>query len=392
MASEPETGRYTPPPGEFVREELKQRGWSQLDLAQILGKPVTHINQIILGNRGVTPDFAVALGLAFDTDPHLWLQRESQYRLFLKSQEAGYSLHTNPENEGIKKRKRLYELAPVKEMQKRGWIAADADSGAIESSVLRFFNIRSLDDEPQIHGGMRKSAANLAATPSQRAWAFRVRQLAIAIPSASVGRFDESKIGECESELRKLAAYSAEIRKVPALLLAHGVRLVIVEGLSGAKMDGFATRLDDDSPVIGLSLRYDRLDSIWFTIGHEWSHIKHRDLSPIDSDIGADREPTLEAKSPMEQRADAESSSLFIPPEELDSFIRRVGPLYSKEKINQFANRIKMHPSIIIGQLKHRREIAPSAYNKSPIPIREAIIKHAITDGWGRSINSGAIT
>jgi len=328
MASDPETGRYAPPPGEFVREELKRRGWSQLDLANILAKPVTHINQIILGNRSVTPDFAVALGIAFDSDPNVWLQREFQYRLFLKSQEAGYSLQTNPENEGIKKRKRLYEIAPVKEMQKRGWVSIDAGAGAIESSILRFFNLRSLDDEPQIHGGMRNSAPNLAATPSQRVWAFRVRQLAGAIPSASVGRFDESKIKECEAEMRKLAAYSAEVRKVPGLLLAYGVRLVIVEGLSGAKMDGFATRLDDDSPVIGLSLRYDRLDSFWFTIGHEWSHIKHRDLSPIDSDIGADCEPSLETKSPMEQRADAESSSLLIPAEELESFIRRVGPLY----------------------------------------------------------------
>ena len=384
MASEPESNRYAPPPGEFVRDELKRRGWSQSDLAQIIGRPVTHVNQIILGNRAVSPDFAVALGLAFDSDPEVWLQRESSYRLFLKSQEAVYSLQTNPENEGIRKRKRLYELAPVKEMQKRGWLAADSDGAAIESAVMRFLCIQSLEDDPQIHGGMRKSAPNLAATPSQRAWAFRVRQLAGAIPSASVGRFDESKIGECESELRKLAAFSAEVRKVSALLSNYGVRLVIVEGLPGAKMDGFATRLEDDSPVIGLSLRFDRLDSFWFTLGHEWSHIKHRDLAPIDSDIGSDS--PQEEKSPMERRADAESAGLFIPPEELESFIRRVGPLYSKEKINQFANRIKMHPSIVIGQLKHRGEIGQTAHNKSPVPIREAIIKNTLTDGWGRSI------
>ena len=98
MASEPETNRYAPPPGDFVREELKKRSWSQLDLAHIIGKPVTHVNQIILGNRAVSPDFAVALGLAFDTDPDVWLMREFRYRLFLKSQEAGHSLETNPEH------------------------------------------------------------------------------------------------------------------------------------------------------------------------------------------------------------------------------------------------------------------------------------------------------
>ena len=54
----------------------------------------------------------------------------------------------------------------------------------------------------------------------------------------------------------KLAAYSGEVRKVPSLLLSYGIRFVAVEGLSGAKMDGFATWLDDHSPVIGMSLRY----------------------------------------------------------------------------------------------------------------------------------------
>ena len=141
-----------------------------------------------------------------------------------------------------------------------------------------------------------------------------------------------------------------------------------------------------------MSLRYNRFDSFWFTIGHEWSHIKHRDIAPIDCDTIDDGEPSIEAKSPIERRADVESANLFVPEEELASLIRRVGPFYSTDKINQFANRIKMHPSIIIGQLKNRGEIGPTAHNKSPVPVREAIIKVAITDGWNRSINPGAIS
>ena len=123
-------------------------------------------------------------------------------------------------------------------MQKRGWIPTESDPLAIERSILKFYNIETLNEEPRIHGDMRKSSPNTPATSAQTAWAFRARKLATAIPSASVGRYDESRFAECEKELRKLAAYSTEVRKLPALLMSHGIRFVVVEGLSGAKVDG----------------------------------------------------------------------------------------------------------------------------------------------------------
>jgi HTH-type transcriptional regulator / antitoxin HigA len=226
--------------------------------------------------------------------------------------------------------------------------------------------------------------------PRQRAWAFRVRQLAEAIPGASVARFSDARIPALKADLRKLAAYSKEVRKAPALLLSYGIRFVVVEGLSGAKMDGFATWIDADyqQPVIGMSLRYDRLDSFWFTLGHEVSHIAHHDIAPVDGDVSG-QEDLLEVKPPMERRADEESAATFIDPVELQSFIRRHGPRYSADHINQFANRIKMHPNIIVGQLKNRGEIKYSQHTKTIVPVRELVVKAAVTDGWGKDITLG---
>lgn len=71
------------PPGEFIREELAARGWSQTDLATIVGRPLQTINQIVNGKKEVTPETAVALGAAFGTGAEYWLNLESQYRLWL---------------------------------------------------------------------------------------------------------------------------------------------------------------------------------------------------------------------------------------------------------------------------------------------------------------------
>jgi len=59
------------PPGEFIRDELEERGWIQADLAKIMGRPLPAVNEIILGKRSITPETAVALGSAFDTNAEL---------------------------------------------------------------------------------------------------------------------------------------------------------------------------------------------------------------------------------------------------------------------------------------------------------------------------------
>ena len=72
----------------------------------------------------------------------------------------------------------------------------------------------------------------------------------------------------------------------------------------------------------------------------------------------------------------------------MDSFIRRVGPLYSKQRIVQFAHRVKIHPGIIVGQLQNRDEIGYSANREMLTKVREVVAQTALTDGWGRTINA----
>jgi HTH-type transcriptional regulator/antitoxin HigA len=69
------------PPGDLIREELNARGWTQRDLAEIVGRPIQAINAVVNAKKEVTPETAVALGAAFGTSPEFWLNLESAYRL-----------------------------------------------------------------------------------------------------------------------------------------------------------------------------------------------------------------------------------------------------------------------------------------------------------------------
>lgn len=363
-----------PSPGDFIRQELEKREWTQADLASILGRPLPTINRILNGKHAILPDMAIALGMAFGTGPEIWSQREAAYRLSL----------ADPVDDMIAKRARLHALAPIKEMERRQWIQPSASIEDLERELRRFFGVESFDDDPRIGAATRRSGDQEDLAPSQRAWCFRVRQLAKA---HLVAEFKDSRLPQCQSELRKLAAYPVEASKVAKVLANYGIRFVVVEPLAGCKVDGVAMWLDSDSPVIGLSLRYDRFDSFWFTLCHEFSHIRHCDEAPVDSDVnGAMMMPT-EMKSEMERRADREAAAMLIPPDEIDSFIKRVGPLYSKDKIVRFAHRIKIHPGVIVGQLQHRGEIGYHANREMLSKVRHFITPAAITDGWGSTID-----
>src|SRR3954465_8336352 len=69
------------PPGDFLREELEARDWTQADLARVLGRPVQTISAIINGKKEITPETALGLSAAFGTSALYWLNLEMAYRL-----------------------------------------------------------------------------------------------------------------------------------------------------------------------------------------------------------------------------------------------------------------------------------------------------------------------
>ena len=99
-------------PGRVLLRELEARGWSQRDLAAIMGRPYQAINQIVRGVKRITPETVRELAQAFGTSPELWMNLEVNYRLQLAKQEE--------KEREIARRSRLYSLAPVAELIRRG--------------------------------------------------------------------------------------------------------------------------------------------------------------------------------------------------------------------------------------------------------------------------------
>jgi HTH-type transcriptional regulator / antitoxin HigA len=368
------------PPGEFLREELEARGWSQVDLAEILGRPAKLVNDIIAAKRAITPETAQGLAEALGTSPELWMNLEAQYQLH----------RAKPSDDAVSRRAKLFEVAPVKEMQRRGWVAETKDVARLESSLCQFFRVSSIDDISALPHAAKKSTSYMEdVSAAQRAWIRRVKTLAesIDVPAAFSGG---KSFYVAIDKLKALLRDRAEARHVPRVLAEAGIRFMVVEHLAGTKIDGVCLWMDEDRPVIALSLRFDRIDSFWFALGHELGHVYRRDGvdSPVvlDVDLVGEGAAASADKPEAERAADNFSAALLIPPDELNGFMARVKPLYSKDNIKGFAARIKVHPGIVVGQLAFRKQIGYSHSREMLERVRDVVTATALTDGWGHSV------
>lgn len=125
-----------------------------------------------------------------------------------------------------------------------------------------------------------------------------------------------------------------DLPRIPALLKKCGVRLVLVEQISGSKIDGVCTWLDDQ-PVIGLTNRLDRIDNLCFVLRHEIEHVLRGDgredtFAPID-----DFDGNLGSGNPdlpeCEMVANAAAADFCVDQAMLQSFILRKSPYISEK-------------------------------------------------------------
>jgi HTH-type transcriptional regulator/antitoxin HigA len=356
-------------PGEFIRDELDARGWTQGDLAQIMGRPLQFVNELAAGKKQITPETAVGLAKAFgDDDALYWMSLDSAYRL----------ARTKPADESVSRRAKLYSKFPVRELVKRNWIESSDNIDVIEHRVCRFYHIDNIDAQPKF-AHAAKADQYVERTPIQWAWLYRAKELAEAVQSAP---YREAKLRDAVSKLRALLVAPEEIRQVPQLLAGAGVRFVVVEFIPGAKVDGAAFWLEE-TPVIAMSLRFDRVNNFWFVLRHEIEHVLNKDgVVTLDIEL-TEKLQRKETLPPEEVRANEAAAEYLVPKSELDNFITRVRPLYSEQRILLFAKRIGVHPGLVVGQLQFRNEVQYTHFHKHLVKVREIITQTALTDGWG---------
>lgn len=239
-----------------------------------------------------------------------------------------------------------WSLFPVKEMIKKKWIDIQHKSSPLDA-VKNYFTVSA---GPQFATAMHRKKFHGGNQPNEYsllAWQARVleksrRELeSVDIPEFE---FDDSWIPELVSISREDRAPAL----AKELLASKGIILVFEEHLQGTYLDGAAMLLESGNPVIGMTLRYDRLDNFWFVLFHELGHVFLHLFESLDMDFFD--EEGGKGNDDIEREADNFSLENLLPEDKWDLCISRFN--MTNEAVITDADNFNIHPSIVAGRIR----------------------------------------
>ena len=243
----------------------------------------------------------------------------------------------------------VWKQFPAREMAKRGWFDMPRRADVYERAREYFMRtagpqFTSAYHRKKIHGDSKPNEYALLA------WQARILERAQGLVEAHAPPefvLDDRWI----TDLVALTARSDGPKRAQTLLLSKGIILTTERHLSGTYLDGGAMLDRDGRPVIGLTLRYDRLDNFWFVLFHELGHVFLHLMEGVRYDF-FDEEGTTE-NDKVEREADQFALDSLLPEGKWDECLSRFA--LSEEAVQIDAKKLGIDASIIAGRIRRDR-------------------------------------
>lgn len=325
-----------PSPVAAIEFRMDQAGLTQRDLVPFIGSRAK-VSEVLSGKRQLTMPMARAL------HEHLGIPAE------VLLQDAGERF-SEPAAEFE------WERFPLEAMAKLGWIPKIRNLRSRAKELMQELIRRA--GGPDVTGTVlyRKNdhaRANAKMDPyALKAWCWKV------LGDANKSRPASYKPGTVSLDfLRQLArlSWSDEGPRLAKEFLAkHGIPLVVVPHLPRTYLDGAALKLADGTPVIGLTLRYDRVDNFWFCLLHELAHVgRHMERDGARSFVDDLTLRNIEGarRDPKEAEADEWAEEALVPHEIWETSEARRTP--TPMSVVNLSKVLQVHPAIVAGKVRY---------------------------------------
>lgn len=247
---------------------------------------------------------------------------------------------------------------PVVEMAKRCWIPEVDDIKEKAEELIRDFIAQAGGLQTVSTILLRQGRSGRYNLKMDRyaliAWCIRVLTLARKNPVKTKYIKGTVKLNTLQ-EVARLSYFDNGPLLAREYLEKHGIHLIVVPHLPKTYLDGAAFLLPDGTPVIGLTLRYDRIDNFWFCLLHELAHVsKH--LSPSERIIVDDldlRGSQVEMGNIIEKEADEMTRDGLIPKKVWDR--KPSEGKTTTSEVYALAAKLKIHPAIIAGRIRYEQ-------------------------------------
>jgi HTH-type transcriptional regulator/antitoxin HigA len=247
---------------------------------------------------------------------------------------------------------------PLEEMAKRGWIPKIRGLRDKCEELLRGFIARAGGFESVAGAFFRGTRSVRLNAKADRyaiaAWCLRVIELGQAIPLKGV-YLKGSLTPAFLREITRLSYFENGPLLAREYLEKSGIGMIVLSRLPKTYLDGAALLLPGGSPVVGLTLRYDRLDHFWFCLVHELAHIaKH--LTTEERIIVDDLDlwkHEAHAGNGIEKEADDLAMESMIPRKYWEQI--RSWNIPTTADVVALSEKLRIHPSIVAGRVRFER-------------------------------------
>lgn len=358
-------------PGSIVLDQIRKRKIHQKVVASVAGIDPTQLSRMITGKRPFDALTALRLEAAVGVNAKELLRVQSEMEL--KKARTEFC-----DDGKIREALRVYEVAPISEMWRRGWLPELTftdltDITKVANSLKNFFKVSSINEiVDSTRHAAKKTHECEKATPAQVAWVGQAKRLAESISLEK--RYVETDSRKLFEVLRGLLQNVEDVGRVVDVLADFGIRLVFIEKLKSSKIDGACFQVRYNEPAIAMSLRFDRIDNFWYVLIHELGHVINGDFCNLEVD-------DVENLS-REEKADV-SYANFLDPQRLISRYLVEKSSLTYEIIKDLSKQLKVHPGLVVGQIHHQTG-QYTLFRKSLIATRSYILaKGQNIDGWG---------
>lgn len=336
-------------PGEILEEHLDARGLSQAEFARRTGITTKTVSTIISGDNPVSPATALAFESVLGMKAVVWTNLQAQWDLFEERKRRTPS---------VEKAKTLLNRFPVSTLVRENYLPRTSDVLAQLRALLDLLGVASIEAYDVTVARLAVNHRECKGADAFRDYVFTWLKLGertareMNLPPFDSGKFEEA-VKTARAMTRKSPSEFWHV--IAGDCRDAGVALLLQEPFTGMKVYGSTYWLESGNAVIQLSLRHKSNDQFWFTLFHECGHVVlHPKRNFIDGGDGSQSEC-------FESEANAYAEETLYGPSGVQA-LRAECPM-TAQAVQRFADKIGIHPGIVVGTLQHYRDLPFSQLN-----------------------------
>ena len=328
-----------PDPIEAIKFRMDQSGLTRKDLEPIIGSR-SKVSEVLSGKRELTLKMIRALNKHLKIPAEILIRNEGD----LPEVPADFE----------------FDRFPINEIVKRGWIKKIPDIKDKYEEIIQGL-ISQAGGWVAIPKPFLRQGRGLRMNENTDKYALLLWCIYVLGKARNIILTTTYKKGTITPhflrELAKLSCFENGPLLAREKLANHGIALVVEKNLPKTYLDGAAFWTVDNTPVVGMTIRYDRIDNFWFCLLHELAHIG-RHMPDGNGEVFIDdldlRNLTKGQASKYEHEADQWAKEALIPSSLWNKHPIKNQP--SEKNVLSLAEKASIHPAIVAGRIRHEKK------------------------------------